>query len=692
MGTPHFISISIDLLKLLTPILIVFFSSCLFLKKLEVNNFIDKLLAVFLFGWAQIILSIEVLSLLKAITFTNLYIVHSLFLLVSAALYLFSKKHLKISFSLFFHNLKNSLKGIKLNKTLKIIICIWLIIIFLTIIYFGLNIPPYESDAMAYHLTRAAFWMQNQSINHYFTYDVRQTVFPVNTELGQLWIMIFTKSDSLVFLVQFLSFIFLLLALYKILRTLNFNKSISIFSVFVFSCLDVILLQSYSPQNDLTAAAFLAVTVYFLLKVLKENSTNLFSFICIGISAAIAIGVKGYVYLYILGIAIFVLAYKKFNLLKLKKIFLILIFSLAGIILFSSYNLISNYIQYGNPIVDDITVNFMRVSSPSIKTFISNFFRHIFSFYQFNGQDFSTISIVNQKIFYGVHNILNINLPASVIDRVNYPFSFSANPLDSDLSYYGLIGYFFILPSLFFSTLFFIFDKKLKTNPDYFNKFKDCLYISIIPAIFFISYISIFKWQPWCGRFFMAFMLILMADFALLIEIIFKYKKKIIAVILISFIISISIFNSFFVLFKNEKINMFSRYGHSVFLADYNDRRYFNSGEKAQKYLNLKNFTDKNVSQNANLGISLPSVDWTYVLFSDKYQRTLKYIPKEEILNKNITDILKKYGLNALLIKTKEKDSGAPDTDNILFKADVYNKLQGKNFIIFNDYFLILND
>ena len=234
MSTPHFISISIDLLKLLLPILIVFFSSCLFLKKLEVNNFIDKLLAVFLFGWAQIILAIEVLSLFKAITFTNLYIVHSLFLLVSAALYLFSKKHLKIDCSLFFHNLKNSLQGIKLNKTLKIIICACLIVMFLTIIYFGLNIPPYEFDAMAYHLTKAAFWMQNQSINHYYTYDIRQTVFPVNAEIGQLWIMIFTKSDSLVFLVQFLSFIFLLLALYKILRTLKFNKSISIFSVFVF--------------------------------------------------------------------------------------------------------------------------------------------------------------------------------------------------------------------------------------------------------------------------------------------------------------------------------------------------------------------------------------------------------------------------------------------------------------------------
>ncbi len=430
MGTPHFISILIDLLKLLPPILIVFFSSCLFLKQFDAKHFTDRLLALFLLGWAQIILSTEVLSLFRALNFINLYIAHSLFLLISAALYLFYKKHTKININLFFHNLKNSLNGIKLNKTLKIIICIWLVAIFLTTIYFGLNIPPYESDAMAYHLTRAAFWMQNQSINHYYTYDVRQTVFPVNTEIGQLWIMIFTKSDSLIFLVQFLSFIFILLALYKILRTLNFNKSISIFSVFTFSCLDVILLQSYNPQNDLTAAVFLAVTVYFLLRVLKENSTNLsfrqllvqniFSFISLGISAGIAIGVKGYIYLYILGIAIFVMAYKKFNLLKLKKISLILTFSIAGVILFSSYNLISNFYQYGNPIVDSATVNFMRVANPSIKTFISNFFRHIFSFYQFNGQDFNTISFVNQKIFYWMHNILNINLPASIIDRVNF--------------------------------------------------------------------------------------------------------------------------------------------------------------------------------------------------------------------------------------------------------------------------------
>ncbi len=190
----------------------------------------------------------------------------------------------------------------------------------------------------------------------------------------------------------------------------------------------------------------------------------------------------------------------------------------------------------------------------------------------------------------------------------------------------------------------------------------------------------------------MAFMLILMVDFALLIEIIFKYKKEIIAITLISFIISISILNSFFVLFKNEKINMFSKYRHSVFFVDYNSRRYFNSGEKAQKYLNLKNFIDKNVPQNANLGISLPSIDWTYILFGDKYQRTLKYISEEEILNKDITEILKNYGLNALLIKTKEMNSGAPDTDNILFKSDIFYRLENTNFIIFNDYFLILND
>ena len=706
MNSPHYILIIKDLLKLFAPFFILVFSSYFFTKLFKIENLIDRLFGIFLFGWAQIILSVEILSLFKALNLQNLYFAHSIFLVILVLLCLIKRKNLKINFKLIWTGIRSFFQGIQLNKIFKTIIIVWLVIVLITIIYFGLNIPPYEYDAMTYHLTRAAFWMQNHTINHYYTYDIRQTVFPVNTEIGQLWIMMFTKSDSLVFLVQFFAFIFCLLVIYKILRLLNFNKGISIFSVFVFACLDEVLLQSNNPQNDLTSAVFIGLTLYFMIKSFKERnpglinsssvttnttninlfvidkpSLNLFSLVCIGMASGIAIGVKGYVYLYILGLIVFGLIYGKQNKAKYVKVGYILLFSVIGIVLFAGYNLVANYIDYGNPIVDDMTAGFMRIANPTLKTFISNTLRHIFSFYQLNGQDFNTIGLLNQKIFYGIHNLLNINIPSEIIDRANFPFYFSGNPIHSDLSYFGPIGYFFILPSLIYCTLFFAIDKSLRRNKAYFNKFKDCVIISVVPIVYFISYVTIFKWQPWCGRFYMGFMLILMVDFALFMDILGKYKKKIAFLIIAFLIVFISVFNSFYVLYKNSKINMFSKNGKSIFSVNYNERRYFNFGNMGEQFLDLKNLVDEKINQKSNLGISLSSVDWPYILFGDKYERYVKYIPREEILNKDIDKILKDNNLDGILIKSKVKEFGSPDMDNILYRYDTYEKLVDKQLL-----------
>jgi len=706
MNSPHYILIIKDLLKLFAPFFILVFSSYFFTKSFKIENFTDKLFGVFLFGWAQIILSVEILSIFKALNLQNLYFIHAIFLVISVLLCVIKRKKLKINFKLIQTGIRSFFQGIQLNKIFKTIIIVWLVIVLITIIYFGLNIPPYEYDSMTYHLTRAAFWMQNHTINHYYTYDVRQTVFPVNTEIGQLWIMILTKSDSLVFFVQFFSFIFCLLVIYKTLRLLNFNKAVSIFSVFVFTCLDEVLLQSNNPQNDLTSAVFIGLTLYFMIKSFKERdpdlinsnsvltgttnknlyvirkpSLNLFSFVCIGIASGIAVGVKGYVYLYILGLIVFGLIYGKQNKAKYVKVGYILLFSVIGIFLFAGYNLIANYIDYGNPVVDEMTAGFMRIASPTIKTFISNILRHIFSFYQLNGQDFNTIGFLNQKIFYGIHNLLNINIPSEIIDRPNFPFYFSGNPIHSDLSYYGPIGYFCILPSLVFCILFFIFDKGLRRNKAYFNKLKDCVIISSIPIVYFISYVFIFKWQPWCGRFYMGFVLILMVDFALLMDILGGYKKKTIFIIVASIIIVVSIFNSFYILYKNPKINIFPNQGKSIFSIDYDSRRYFNFGEEGEEFLNLRNFVDSKIAQKSDLGISISSIDWPYILFGDKYQRNLKYISREEILKNDIEEIIKKNDLDGIVVKSKVKEFGSPDMDNILFRYDTYEKLVDKQLL-----------
>lgn len=78
MNLSHSLEISKDLLKLFAPFFILVFSSYFFTKLFKIENFTDKLFGIFLFGWAQIILSVEILSLFKALNLQNLYFANAM--------------------------------------------------------------------------------------------------------------------------------------------------------------------------------------------------------------------------------------------------------------------------------------------------------------------------------------------------------------------------------------------------------------------------------------------------------------------------------------------------------------------------------------------------------------------------------------------------------------------------------------
>ena len=176
----------------------------------------------------------------------------------------------------------------------------------------------------------------------------------------------------------------------------------------------------------------------------------------------------------------------------------------------------------------------------------------------------------------------------------------------------------------------------------------------------------------------MAFILILIVNFALFIAILARYKKKILFIVLGSLIIAVSIFNSYFILFKNPKINMFTRNEASIFSVEYETRRYFTSGKTDNEFLNLKNLVNSKIGNNALLGISISSVDWSYILFGDNFTRKVNYISLEDLHNKEIEDIIGSHKLDGLLVKVRDKNFGSPDLDNISLKEDIYKKLVEK--------------
>ncbi|MHB8276129.1 MAG: ArnT family glycosyltransferase [Candidatus Humimicrobiaceae bacterium] len=497
---------------------------------------------------------------------------------------------------------------------------------------------------MTYHLARAAFWKQNQNINHFTTTAEIQNENPVNGEIGLLWIMLLTNSDNITFLVQWFCFLIILIALYKLLRLLNFNKAVSLVSVFIFSTLDIVLLEASSTQNDLVAACFIAITLYLFLKVVKLPQPDFRYLVLSGISFGIAMGIKGNSYLIIPGFVIFLIVFGKNNKIKFIKLAYLLLFSISGAFLFSGYAIIQNYISYGNIFSANEYTDTVRITNPGFKTFISNFSKQISLFYQLNGTKFDYIGKFIRNPIVNLHKIINLELSSPITTWPDTIFYFSGIKLNFDESYFGPFYFFIILPSIFYNLLIFLVCRLWKKGSELIKRFKESLLILIIPASYFIIYTLIFKWQPYTGRHMVTFAVLTMISFALLVDFIFQINKKYFFQILSGLFIIIVIFLSFFTLFKQDYINL-SKFD---FKTKYEDRR----GGFAKDELKLLN---ENLVSPYDIGLVLHTGDWVYMLFGKDYSNRLNYISQTEWNKNQINEILVKEGLDGVLVNKKSE-------------------------------------
>lgn len=636
----------LSFIKILPPVLLISFTSLFFIKLLKITNFIEKLLILFLFNWIQIIIGIEILSIFKIISYLPLIIFHIISALICLIFFIKKKMRFHLSFFEIKSNFLNFYKNLNLNKVLKILLILWLLVIVFVPFLIGVSVPPGNYDSMTYHLARAGFWKQYQSLNHYSTSVGFQNENPINAEVGLLWNLIFTNSSNITFLSQWIAFIIILLTLYKILRKLGYSSNVSFISVFTFATFDIIILEAYTTQNDLIVASFICLTLFLLIKVFESEEINLKYIILAGFAAGIAIGTKGYSYLFIPGFVLFIILYSRNKKIKYKKISYFLLFSILGILLFSAYNFIQNYLSYNNVFSSSDRINLMRIYEPNFIIFISNFSKHIASFYQYYNNDHGTVGTIIQKAVDGIHWKLQIDISSPATTWPGYFFYYSGLKLNYDESYFGPICFFFILPSVFFNTILAvclcIWEKGQKSIRKYVNH----LIILIIPALFFIGYVLIFKWQPYTGRLMIAFILLMMVGFAESLDLLKTIRWKYFFPVIITILVSVSLVFSSLPLFFNNYQKLVSLKGESFYNSKYEDRR----GAFGN---NAKVLVDETLGEKSKLGIIFKEGDWVFIFFGTNFERQLEYISNNEWNNKSLEKIMKDNNLDGLLVNTK---------------------------------------
>lgn len=415
-------------------------SSC-FADKKYFTGFIYLSLSMF----AQIVVSIEVLSLFKFISVPGILLMNVLFLACSILLWVKKGKPLwrpevkKFIFKI--------IRAFKKDKLLAVLGA-GLLFFILVSVFLCFTMPVVAYDSLSYHLNRALFWASNGSLLHFDIADDRNIVMAINSEILYTWFFTFVKRNLFIGFFSLAGYFLSAGALWSVLEQLGYNVRKRLWAVFMMSALaGVILEASGSETNVLIGGLMLAGTGCFIYGA-KHNRLSAFFFS--SLAFALAIGTKSTA-LFILPSAAIICAYvlyknSKNNFTEHSLKFLGLL--ITNIIVFASFNYILNFLHFGNLMGSTESLAY-HSSVHTVKGFIAGFIRHLVLLFDFTGFSYTTSL---QKYIFSAQNhllsLLNIPLDYNVINT-------NADNLNNRISdpYVGggLIGVIVFIPCMIVS-------------------------------------------------------------------------------------------------------------------------------------------------------------------------------------------------------------------------------------------------
>src|SRR4051812_26743086 len=135
----------------------------------------------------------------------------------------------------------------------------------------AIAVAPTNWDSMTYHLSRAAYWLQQHSAAHFPGGSVRQLGSPPNAEILQAWTLLVTGTDRFAAVVQWLALIGVCGCVLEGARLLGFDRAGALFAAALFAVLPQPVLQAASTQNDLVTALFVIAVAVFAVRGLRDR-------------------------------------------------------------------------------------------------------------------------------------------------------------------------------------------------------------------------------------------------------------------------------------------------------------------------------------------------------------------------------------------------------------------------------------
>ena len=161
----------------------------------------------------------------------------------------------------------------------------------------ALRSAPNSADAMAYHLPRILYWVQDRSVEFFPTSYFNQITLQPGAEYLMLQTYLLSGGDHFVNLVQVFSFAASLVAVSRLADELGLDGTGQAVAALVAGTLPNAILQASGAKNDPVLALWLVCALYFAARWTRTPSGSGLFFVAASVGLALLTKATAYLFL-----------------------------------------------------------------------------------------------------------------------------------------------------------------------------------------------------------------------------------------------------------------------------------------------------------------------------------------------------------------------------------------------------------